>query len=169
MNVLLIVDPQIDFISGSLAVPKAEEAMQFLADWIKGHASDYEAIVLTMDQHPANHCSFAHEGGPWPPHCVRYSVGAAIHPAVFEAVEAQRREGRPVLMIEKATTQERDSYSAFEKVIPSILLEAEHIYVAGIAGDYCVAASVEDLRREIPAERIELLEEAIAYIQRPER
>lgn len=168
MKVLLIVDPQIDFISGSLAVNGAAEAMQYLASWIESEATCYDAIVVTMDQHPANHCSFTPQGGQWPEHCVRYTVGAAIHPDVYSAVEMQRKAGKPVMMIEKATTVERDSYSAFEETIPSLLLEAEHIYVAGIAGDYCVAASVSDLKREIPVERIELLREAIAYINAPE-
>lgn len=167
MKVLLIVDPQIDFVSGSLAVAGAEEAMQYLARWVEAEASSYEAIVITMDQHPADHCSFAPQGGPWPEHCVRYTIGAAIHPAVWRAVEMQRKAGKPVMLIEKATTSARDSYSAFEETIPSLLTDAEHIYVAGIAGDYCVAASVADLKREIPAERIELLHKAIAYINPP--
>ena len=64
MNVLLIIDPQIDFISGSLAVPGATEAMDFLTRWVEQHEQDYDAIVVTMDQHPADHCSFDRMGGP---------------------------------------------------------------------------------------------------------
>ena len=35
MKLLLIVDPQIDFITGTLPVPNAQEKMSALADFIK--------------------------------------------------------------------------------------------------------------------------------------
>ena len=39
MNVLIIVDPQKDFISGSLAVPEADKAMSYLSQWMLTHAT----------------------------------------------------------------------------------------------------------------------------------
>ncbi|MDY3090206.1 MAG: pyrazinamidase, partial [Porphyromonas sp.] len=32
-SILLIIDPQVDFVTGSLAVPGARQAMQWLAQW----------------------------------------------------------------------------------------------------------------------------------------
>ncbi len=168
MNVLLIVDPQIDFISGTLPVPGASEAMDRLAQWIDQHADTYDAVVVTMDQHPLGHCSFAEQGGPWPPHCVRYSLGAAIYPPILEAIGAQAHtRALPLLFVEKATSVEQDAYSAFASEVPQILQDALHIYLAGLAGDFCVAATQADLERSIPSERITRLEPCIAYIQRP--
>ena len=112
--VLLIVDPQVDFVSGSLAVEGAPKAMKALAEYMAAHRKEIKSIVVTMDQHPADHCSFVAQGGQWPPHCVRYTVGAAIEPCIAEVLAACSAEGIPVEMIEKATTQERDAYSAFE-------------------------------------------------------
>ena len=37
---LIVVDPQIDFISGSLPVPGAAEAMNQLADYVKANGDD---------------------------------------------------------------------------------------------------------------------------------
>lgn len=163
--VLLIVDPQIDFISGSLPVPQAEEAMVRLARWIEQEQERYDTIMVTMDQHPIDHCSFVHKGGPWPMHCVRYSQGAAIYPAVFEAM---CRVGKPITFVEKATSAERDEYSAFKEDIPTELLEAEQIYLSGLAGDYCVKETEQDLLGRIPRERIHRLESCIAYITPPQ-
>ena len=74
-QLLLIVDPQNDFINGSLAVAEAEAKMQALASYIATNAERYQAIFVTMDSHPANHCSFADNGGIWPPHCVLHTPG----------------------------------------------------------------------------------------------
>ncbi len=67
-------------------------------------------------------------------------------------------------MLEKATNTEQDAYSAFEVEVPQMLRTAEEIVVAGIAGDYCVRQSVLDLERHGLGDRIQLLQEGIAYI-----
>ncbi len=168
-RILLIVDPQIDFISGQLPVPGATEAMQCLARWIDAQHALYDAIIVTMDQHPINHCSFAEQGGPWPPHCVRYTEGAAIFPAVHEALTRAVARGQDLLYLEKATEQGQDEYSAFSRHVPESLRSAQHIYIAGLAGDYCVAETERDLLKAIPCERLERLESCIAYIHPPQR
>lgn len=167
-RVLLIVDPQNDFITGSLPVPRAAEAMECLTKWMQVNRESYDAIVVTMDQHPHNHCSFAERGGQWPVHCVRYSEGAAIYPSLYDEICKQAKGGKELVFIEKATEVGRDAYSAFAEDVPEILRLAEHIYLAGLAGDYCVAETHHDLKRYIVAERIELLREGIAYISPPE-
>ncbi|MDY3089765.1 MAG: isochorismatase family protein [Porphyromonas sp.] len=166
-SILLIIDPQVDFVTGSLAVPGARQAMQWLAQWMLAHPEEFESVYITMDQHPLNHCSFAQQGGPWPPHCVRYTTGAALQPEIAEAIAQLHAQGKDIHFLEKATTAERDTYSAFGEEIPTDLLNAERIYLAGLAGDYCVATSEADLLRAIPRERIHRLEEAIAWINKP--
>lgn len=168
-RILLIVDPQIDFISGTLPVPGATEAMQRLARWIDDQHDLYDSIVLTMDQHPIGHCSFIGQGGQWPPHCVRYTEGASIFPPIHEALSRAVALGKELHYMEKATTLERDEYSAFSQQVPEILRSAQHIYLTGLAGDYCVAESERDLLKVIPCERLERLESCIAYINPPKR
>lgn len=168
-RILLIVDPQNDFITGSLPVPHAREAMARLSQWMQAHSAAYDAMVVTMDQHPHNHCSFVAQGGQWPPHCVRYSEGAAIYPSLYEEICKQATEGKELLYIEKATTAERDAYSAFAEEVPEILSTAGRIYLAGLAGDYCVDATHADLKRYVAEERIVRIEEGIAYIKAPQQ
>ena len=75
-NVLLIVDPQNDFITGSLAVEGAKEKMMYLSDYI--NSVEYDYIFITMDTHPENHMSFKENGGIWPKHCVAGTNGWCI-------------------------------------------------------------------------------------------
>ena len=79
-KMLLVVDPQMDFISGTLAVDKAKEKMLELARYVREKDGDYRLKVVTMDWHPYSHCSFQDNGGQWPRHCVQNTVGAAFFP-----------------------------------------------------------------------------------------
>ena len=92
----MIVDPQVDFVSGTLPVPGAEKAMAELALYIKERGNDYSVIVITADSHPYNHSSFRECGGEWQRHCVSDSIGAAIYPDVFDA--AYSSEGYTTVM-----------------------------------------------------------------------
>lgn len=62
-KMLLIVDPQVDFITGTLPVPGAAVAMDALAEYVRAHGEEYSVKVVTSDWHPYHHNSFADEGG----------------------------------------------------------------------------------------------------------
>lgn len=62
-KILLIVDPQVDFISGSLAVEGAKEKMDALASALQNGEIDCDYAMVTKDFHPSNHCSFKENGG----------------------------------------------------------------------------------------------------------
>ena len=110
-RLLLIVDPQIDFITGTLPVPNAQEKMSALADFIKAHDGDYALKVITTDFHPFFHCSFKAQGGPWPQHCVQDSVGAAIFQPLLEAVYLTQGD---VHILRKGDLKDREEYSIFK-------------------------------------------------------
>lgn len=161
---LVVIDPQVDFVTGSLAVASAPESMDFLCRWALNHIDAVESVVFSSDQHPFNHCSFAEMGGVWPPHCIRYTQGAAITPELLPLMSELYRCGIPFEMIEKATTADVDSYSAFRLHVPEVIREAKHIVLAGIAGDYCVLESLKDLVQKGLADKITLLMGGIAHI-----
>ena len=83
--------------------------MDYLTAYVKEHHAEYDAIVVTMDQHPADHCSFDVSGGPWPIHCVRYTTGAALYPPLADAIMDRKRQGQNVLFIPKAMTRHKDA------------------------------------------------------------
>ncbi|MDO4790482.1 MAG: isochorismatase family protein [Porphyromonas sp.] len=168
MKTLLIVDPQIDFISGSLAVPKAEEAMLHLTEKIKSEtlspSKTWEHIVITVDAHPIDHCSFSAQGGEWPPHCIKQSVGAAIYEPLMQAlVQLKSSPNAPrITVVEKGKLQEKDEYSAFGETLPDYLQSASSIEVCGIAGEYCVFTTLSDLiKHGIAPKKITILKECI--------
>ena len=57
-KMLLVVDPQIDFINGSLPVAGAAEAMDALAEYVKTSSDEYIVRIVTSDWHPYHHSSF---------------------------------------------------------------------------------------------------------------
>lgn len=157
-SALLIVDPQNDFITGTLPVPGAKEAMHLLADRIEELAPAY--IFVTMDCHPLRHCSFQEEGGKWPRHCIKYSEGAAIEPKLMQALLNASDSGVDVRFIEKATDRKKDEYSAFEKRYPEIFDLTDEIMVAGLAGDVCVRTTITDLAKHGLASKLTVMPDA---------
>ena len=75
---LVIVDMIYDFIDGSLACQNADEAVANVRAFIQKEGASLP-LLFVLDHHPADHCSFAAQGGPWPPHCVQGTRGAEIH------------------------------------------------------------------------------------------
>lgn len=137
-DALLIVDVQNDFCpGGALAVPAGDAVVPVLNAWIA--AATGAPVFASRDWHPANHISFRARGGPWPPHCVVNTHGAALHPNLHLPEQ--------VTIISKATTPDRDAYSAFDGTDLGARVTAagvRRLWVSGLATDYCVRASVLD-------------------------
>ena len=96
-RMLMIIDPQIDFISGSMAVEGAAEKMDALIKYIEKMDGKYACKAVTLDWHPFNHCSFEENGGQWPMtedsgQCTAYSI-LSVH--VSTLLWSSRCTGRP--------------------------------------------------------------------------
>ena len=60
-KLLLIVDPQVDFITGSLPVEGAAKAMDALATYVKEQSEEYSVKIVTANcQQPAGAEGIAH-------------------------------------------------------------------------------------------------------------
>lgn len=147
-KMLLVVDPQVDFISGTLAVEKAEEKMLELARYVRQKDGDYRLKVVTMDWHPYSHFSFQDNGGQWPRHCVQNTAGAAIFGPLFEALF--QTSGK-VVCLYKGDKEELEEYSIFKNESSAQQLnrliqdfDIEKIEICGIAGDICVLNTLHD-------------------------
>lgn len=139
-DALLVVDVQNDFCpGGALAVPEGDQVVPVLNEWIRAAREAGVPVVASRDWHPAGHCSFAEQGGPWPVHCVQDTEGAAFHPDLRLPADA--------LVISKGQSPERDNYSAFDDTgLADMLRErgVERVRVGGLAQDVCVRATVLD-------------------------
>ena len=174
-NILLIVDPQNDFITGTLPVEGAEAKMEKLADYIKARHAEYDYILVTMDSHPTNHSSFKDNGGIWPEHCVMWSDGWNIPEYVNDALDIHPH----VAFYHKGDIQDTEEYSIFDSSEDGFtlanqlrkLIEEGEIYVdiCGIAGDYCVLETLKGLRKLVPDECISILFDFTASIDGGEK
>jgi len=143
-DALLVVDVQPDFCpGGALAVPGGDEVIPVLNRWIAAARARGVLVYASRDWHPTQHLSFEAQGGPWPPHCVQDTPGAAYHPALALPEDAVK--------IAKGTRLDRDQYSAFDGTgLAEHLRRAgvERLWVGGLAQDVCVRASVLDACKE---------------------
>jgi nicotinamidase/pyrazinamidase len=139
-DALIVVDVQNDFLpGGSLAVPEGDRIVPVLNAYIAAFRQAGLPVVATRDWHRWDHCSFRAQGGPWPPHCVAGTPGAAFAPGLELPREAWT--------VSKATTAQADAYSGFEGTdLDGRLREAGvgRVFVGGLATDYCVLNTARD-------------------------
>jgi nicotinamidase/pyrazinamidase len=142
-DALIVVDVQRDFLpGGSLAVPRGDEVVPVLNRYIACGVAAGVPVVATRDWHPSGHVSFRSRGGPWPPHCVAGSPGAAFADSLALPATA--------VIVSKAADPERDAYSGFDGTDLERLLLARgsrRVLVGGLATDYCVRLTVLDALR----------------------
>lgn len=144
-HMLVAVDVQNDFITGTLAVEDGVEVVAPLNTLAHAVRRDLGRVAFTRDWHPAATPHF----DTWPVHCVADTDGAAFHP------DLQVKEGDVVLNKGMGQT---DGYSGIEGVADDgttleTMIEPVHrdekvrIFVGGLATDYCVKATAVDLAR----------------------
>lgn len=139
-DALVVVDVQNDFLSGgALAVADGDAVIPVVNRWVGAFERQGLPIYFTRDWHPARHCSFKAQGGPWPEHCVAGTDGAAFP----ESLELPR-EAR---IVSTATTEDKEAYSGFQDTELAAELKSlgvRRVFVGGLATDYCVRATVLD-------------------------
>ena len=174
-TLLLIVDPQVDFTTGSLATAKGPAAMDYLAKALKDGAwKNYGWIVVTQDAHPNNHCSFVEQGGVFPPHCVQGTEGMNVYPALQEVLDEliQSNIGMNIHYMQKGDLADKEEFSIFqnehsgEKLRRTIeeFEKFERIDICGIATDYCVYETAKDLMAFYPANQIRIVTNCLAAV-----
>ncbi len=161
MNALILVDIQNDFLpGGALAVPEGDRIVPL----VNRLQRSFPLVVATQDWHPVGHGSFAARypgkkpfdlgqlGGLsqvlWPVHCVQATPGAEFAPGL-DLTRVER-------VFPKGTDPEIDSYSGFfdnghrrGTGLGDYLRErgVTHVFVVGLATDYCVKFTALDARR----------------------
>ncbi|MEL6348711.1 MAG: bifunctional nicotinamidase/pyrazinamidase [Myxococcota bacterium] len=161
MKALIVVDMQNDFMPGGpLGVDGADEIIPL----INRLMDRFDLVVATQDWHPPDHGSFAsnnpgHTPGEvidlhglsqvlWPDHCVQGTPGAAFVDDL--------NTNRFAAVVRKGMDPAVDSYSGFadngQRIQTGMagLLNTrgvEHVYICGVATDYCVRFTALDAKR----------------------
>ena len=160
---LLIVDVQNDFCSGgALSVPNAERVVSALNRYIDDAVAHGAIVYASRDWHPPVTKHFKPYGGPWPAHCVQGTDGARFHPNL--------RLPSTTIVTTKGADPNTPGYSVFEGRTPDgkpFLTDLRergirHLYVGGLATDYCVKHSVLDAVSA--GLQVTVLEDAIAGV-----
>lgn len=171
---IVVVDMLYDFIDGSMACHNAEEAVKESIQAIeKLTETDFDPeesgifgkvpILFICDHHPKNHSSFTAEGGPWPEHCVQETKGCQIHEDLQKYVNED-------LTFYKGKNPAEEQYSGFEgknlagQNLSEILdlMDIKNVFVCGIATEFCVKNTCEDLKKA--GYKVHLIEKALAYV-----
>jgi nicotinamidase/pyrazinamidase len=172
-KILFIIDAQEDFLEGgSLAVEGARQKMNGLAGYLAVHGKDYDGIYLTADWHLPSHCSFKENGGIWPPHCVQYSKGAAIHQPILTVLNGEKLD---YCVLTKGCDEDHEEYSVFKnkkscdylkKINDSIKVDT--VDFCGIALNYCVLDSIKDGKKVFTNAHFRLLKDLAPSIGSPD-
>lgn len=157
-SAFVLVDIQNDFIPGGALPARDGDEVIPVANRL---LTQFELIVASQDWHPQDHLSFAsnHPGKSpgemielggiaqvlWPDHCVQGSRGAELH----SDLEIERIDH----VVHKGVDRHIDSYSCFfdnghlkATGLESYLRGAgvTHVFIGGLATDYCVLYSALD-------------------------
>lgn len=119
---LMVIDMQRDFILpppgspaaaargnfGRFSVGNGIDMLPELVSFIEKNQAKFSKIIFTRDNHPAKHCSFGEEGGPFPAHCIINHIGSALHPKIVSVA----RKCKNMDVIFKGCHNEVDSFGA---------------------------------------------------------
>lgn len=144
MKVLIIVDAQVDFVTGALANPIAEERIPAIKDRVAAARENHEMVIFTQDTHTENYLDTL-EGEKLPvEHCIYQTKG-------WEIVEELR--GEAALCVLKPTF---GSFDLIDRVVAfrNAFNEDIEIELCGFVTSICVLANAVLLRAAMPDAKI---------------
>lgn len=147
MKVLVVVDMQNDFITGSLGTEEAQKIVPKVAEKIKWARMNAHRVVFTQDTHSENYLSTP-EGKALPiPHCIVNTEGFEIVPELLDGIDNPN-------IFRKSTFGSRilSSDLAFECFIDGH--KFDEIIFIGVCTDICVISNALMLKTYMPGIQI---------------
>lgn len=136
MKILVVIDMQNDFVSGSLGTPEAQAIVPNVK--ARTESGEFDTIIYTKDTHPINYLD-SFEGKRLPvSHCIRDTEG-------WEIIPELQVDGEIV---------EKPTFGSYELV--SIILQFAHDYpieeieLCGLCTDICVISNALMIRAALP-------------------
>lgn len=142
MKILVVVDMQNDFITGTLANKEAENIVDSVCDLIK--KEKYKAIFFTVDTHGRNYLNTL-EGQKLPvEHCILGTEGWELNDKIKEAMHNSNT--KKVHIITKYTFGSENLLRQIDEYIN----EKTEIILCGVCTDICVVSNALLLRAKYP-------------------
>ena len=146
-KLLVVVDMQNDFISGSLKAAGGEEAAASVRALIEREQAQGTEIVYTKDLHGENY-SETQEGKRLPvPHCMRGTHGADFADGIY---------------LKGAKVFEKETFASVALAEYARDNQFDEILLAGICTDICVVSNALLLKAYCPQSRIAVYSSACA-------
>ena len=148
-KVLIVIDMQNDFVSGTLGSEAAKAIVPSVIQEIESDA--YDAVYATMDTHTERYGETL-EGHLLPvAHCIKDTQGWQIEKSVSDALEK-----RNAVIIEKPTFGSEKLKDEIQRLNP------QEIVLVGLCTDICVCSNAMLLRAALPDTPIHVVKEACA-------
>lgn len=149
MKVLVVVDMQKDFITGSLGTKEAVEIVPKVAEKIKNYDGH---ICFTMDTHSKDYLS-TQEGKYLPvEHCIEKTDGWELHPDIESALSEREED-----FLDYFT---KDTFGSIDLVLELVDLNESHgieeIELVGLCTDICVISNALMLKSWFPEVKIKV-------------
>jgi len=146
-KLLVVVDMQNDFLTGSLANPDGVKIIPNVVQLIK----EWEGkILVTQDTHESNY-EYTLEGK-WLPfkHCIKPHAGWCVQDNILEALEDKSPDD--VAFIEKSTFGALNIRSEIDARFGSC--PPEEIHICGVCTDICVISNALILKASYPETQV---------------
>lgn len=142
MKTLVVVDYQVDFVSGALGFPGAEKLEPVILGKIEDCRRNGGQVVFTLDTHGEDYLSTA-EGRKLPiPHCIKGTPGHGLYGGVAQAVRPED------IIIEKPAFGSLELADLLKRLSP------EEVELCGLVTDICVISNAVIARAALPESRV---------------
>lgn len=144
MKLLIVVDMQNDFVTGSLGTSMAADIEKNVVNKMKSYIANGETVVLTYDTHNDDYLKTM-EGKNLPvPHCIKNTKGWELTTSINSIKEEN-----------KLTTFEKPTFGSKELVVYiENLKNLEEIELIGLCTDICVVSNALLIKAFFPEMKI---------------
>ena len=148
-RLLIVVDMQNDFISGTLGSSDAKKAVPAVKELIQAERQAGANVIFTQDTHGENYLS-TQEGKLLPvPHCIRRTAGWNVPAELFSAAPDAR-------------IFEKDTFGSISLAEHVRREQYDEITLCGVCTDICVISNALLLKAYCPESRVRVVSSACA-------
>ena len=140
-KLLVVVDMQVDFVTGALGTREAQAIVPAVVDKVRAALAEGTDVIFTQDTHGENYMD-TQEGRNLPvPHCIRGTGG-------WELIPELRELSRGHVIVEKPT------FGSVALGQAAAAVDYEEIELIGLCTDICVISNAMVLKANLPEARI---------------